>query len=202
MELAQIVAFLKSKYIFHGAILYGSRAGNDFRDNSDYDLICINDGGPRTREIIKFEDIAIDLIIEDEKILTSQLPHVSLYQSLVLLDEKGSAKRLVDDSLKIISTPPPPMPASRIHQRKKQILDSLLYIQQPDTLGDYRKHDLMPKLLSLYLSFTNQWDLGDKHTFQWLKKNDPKTFGLFKEALKKDATFFDIEALALHIHSL
>lgn len=194
--------FLKGKYEFHCAILYGSRAGNDFRPDSDYDLLCVSNGGPRIREIIKFENATIDLIVDDESALKTQQPIVYLWQSKIIVDDKGFAKSLVDTALKILAEPPQPLSSSRIAQRKKQTTDILHYIQRPNILGDYRRHDLFPKLLGLYLAFNRMWDLGDKHSFQWMEKNDPHAFNLFHKAMLSDAAFSDIEALVNHINSL
>ena len=201
MKFEKLVDYLKSKYEFHSAILYGSRAGNDFRENSDYDILCISKSSSRIREIIKFEDVTIDLIVDDENVLNNQQPIVYLWQAEIITDEIGFAKQLVATAQKILAEPPQSLSSSRIIQRKKQNADILFYIQQNNILSDYRKHDLFPKLLGLYLAFKRVWDLGDKHSFQWIKKNDPQAFAFFRRAMSNDAAFSDIEALVNYINS-
>ncbi len=202
MNVEKIVGFLKEKYEFHCAILYGSRAGNDFRPDSDYDLLCVNNSGPRIREIIKLEDVTIDLIVDNENVLNSQQPIVYLWQAKIIVDDKGFAKSLLNTALKILAEPPQPLSSSKIVQRKKQTADILFYIKQSNILGDYRRHDLFPKLLGLYLAFKRVWDLGDKHSFQWMEKNDPQAFNLFRKAMSSNAEFSDIEALVNYINYL
>jgi len=202
MKFEKIVDFLKDKYEFHCAILYGSRTGDKFRIDSDYDFLCIRKEGKRIREIIKFENITIDLIVDDEEITNRPNDILYLWQSKILLDENGFAKKLVDSTISLLSNPPEPLPQSRVTQRKKQIFDSLIYIQQNDILGDYRRNDLLAKLLPLYCDFVNIWDLGDKHTLTWLEKNDLKTFELFRLAVKKDSSYSNIEELVLHLCAL
>ncbi|MBC7540172.1 MAG: nucleotidyltransferase domain-containing protein [Bacteriovorax sp.] len=199
MKLEKILDFLKDKYKFHSVILYGSRAGDKFRSDSDYDFLCIRKEGKRIREIIKFENITIDLIVDDEEIAKRPNDVLYLWQSKILTDEKGFAKALVDSTLARLSHSPEPLSLSRITQRKKQILDSLIYIQQNDILGDYRRNDLLAKLLPLYCDFAHIWDLGDKHTLTWLEKNDSKTFELFRLALKKESSYSNVEELVLHL---
>lgn len=202
MKLEKIVDFLKDKYEFHCAILYGSRAGDKFRVDSDYDFLCIRKEGKRIREIIKFENITIDLIVDDEEIAKRPNDVLYLWQSKILLDENEFAKALVNSTLSLLSHPPEPLPPSRVTQRKKQMLDSLIYIQQNDILGDYRRNDLLAKLLPLYCDFAHIWDLGDKHTLTWLEKNDSKTFELFQLALKQESSYSNIEELVLHFCDL
>jgi predicted nucleotidyltransferase len=196
----RIIRFLKEKYQFHSAILYGSRAGNDFRSNSDYDILCVKNGGERIREIIEFENLVIDLIIEDENMLVTPQPLVYLWQAKIMVDDKGFAKALVDTTLKKLAEPPPLLSEARIVQRKKQISDILFYVQQNNALGDYRKHDLFPKLLNFYHAIRNIWDLGDKYAFERMEINDPESFYFFRRAMASDALFSEIEALVDHIN--
>ena len=99
-DLQKILHFINLHYTSHTVILNGSRAGNEFCSNSDYDLLCIRKQEQRVREVIN---------------------------------------------------------------------DELIYIQEDSLLGHYRRHDLLVKLRSLYLSFKGLWDLGDKHSFSQMK---------------------------------
>ena len=192
----EILKYLMSHYEHHTAILYGSRAGVDFRNESDYDFLLIRPSGPRVREIIDFEGSTIDLIVEDEHIISRPLDTLYLWQSKVLKDDKGFGSLLIENNKKLLSTPPQTMPMNRVKQRKKQVQDELIYLQRTDVLGHFRRHDLLVKLRSLYLSFKQVWDLGDKHSFEWMRQNDLEAFRLFENALRPEASFQDIKILA------
>lgn len=198
-ELEKILKFLDSHYPSHTVILYGSRAGNEFRADSDYDLLCIREQGQRVREVIPFENMIIDLIVDTGSIFERPFDTLYLWQSKILKDEKGSGQKLVENNQKLLSTPPEPMPPNRIKQRKKQVIDELVYIQEDSLLGHYRRHDLLVKLRSLYLSFRGLWDLGDKHCFSQMKVKDPYAFQLFEKAMRPNASFEEIKGLADYV---
>jgi predicted nucleotidyltransferase len=151
-KLDKILEFLHSHYPSHTVILYGSRAGNEFRPHSDYDFLCIREQGERVREIIKLEDITIDLIVDDESILQRPFDTLYLWQSKILKDEKGHGQKLIENNQTLLSTPPESMSSNRIKQRKKQVMDELIYIQEDSILGHYRRHDLLVKLRSRSVS--------------------------------------------------
>jgi predicted nucleotidyltransferase len=199
LEFNKILEFLNLQYPAHTVILYGSRAGNDFRSNSDYDLLCIKEQGQRVREIITLENMAIDLIVDDESIFERPFDTLYLWQSKILKDEKGFGQKLVDKNQKLLSEPPQPMSTNRIRQRKKQVMDELVYIQENSLLGHYRRHDLLVKLRSLYLSFKGLWDLGDKHCFSQMEDKDRHAFQLFKRAIQPNASFEEIKELVHYV---
>jgi predicted nucleotidyltransferase len=194
-NLEKILKFLSDHYEFHTAILYGSRAGSDFRVTSDYDFLLVRESGKRIREIIHFEDCCIDLIVDDEDIINRPFDTMYLWQSKVLKDETNFAKKLVDANSKLLSSPPVPLPMNRIKQRKKQVLDELEYVKNDNVLGNFRRHDLMVKLLSLYFVFIQKWDLGDKYSLNWLEKNDLEAYKLFSNAFKPTASYEEMKTL-------
>lgn len=202
MTIEKIVNFLRSKYDFHCAILYGSRAGVHFRPESDYDFLCIQKEGERIREIIHFEDSTIDLIIDNEDLIERPKETSYLWQSKIMHDEFGFAKTLVDSTIAFLARPPEALTLARVTQRKKQMTDFLIYATQEGILGDYRRHGLLAKLLPLYCDFSRLWYLGDKHLLEWLEKNDLKTFELFQKAFLRNASISDIEKLVLHLSSI
>lgn len=200
-NLEKILNFLSDQYEFHTAILYGSRAGSDFRATSDYDFLLVRQSGKRIREIIHFEDSCIDLIVNDEGIINRPFDTMYLWQSKIIKDEKGLAKQLIEANSKLLSNPPEALPENRIKQRKKQVLDELEYVKHDNVLGNFRRHDLMVKLLSLYFVFIRQWDLGDKHSLNWLEKNDSEAYQLFSNAFRTTASFEEMKSLTMFVCS-
>jgi hypothetical protein len=122
-----------------------------------------------------------------------------LWQSKILKDDIGIGQKIVNNNHKLLSNPPVLMPINRIKQRKKQVMDELVYIQENSIIGQYRRHELLVKLRSLYLSFKGQWDLGDKHCFSHMKVNDPHGYELFEKAINPDASFEDLKDLADYV---
>lgn len=194
--LEAILNYLNEKYVPHTAILYGSRAGDQFRVDSDYDFLLIRANGSRVREIIDLKGACIDLIVEDEGIINRPFDTLYLWQSNLLRDDQGFGSLLIVNNQKLLSTPPQALPMNRVRQRKKQVHDELIYLQRNDVLGNYRRHDLLVKLRILYLSFKQVWDLGDKHSFEWMSQNDQEAYELFEIALRPEASFHDIKILA------
>ncbi len=194
-DLQKIIHYLSTRFHSHTIILYGSRAGNDFRSNSDYDLLCIREHGHRVREIINLENIAIDLIVDNEAIIEKPFDTLYLWQSKILKDEKDFGKTLTENNRKLLSNPPEAMPENRIKQRKKQIIDELTYIKEISVVGQYRRHEIFVKLRTLYLSLNCIWDLGDKHTFTEMRLKNYAVFCLFEKAMRPDASIEDIKEL-------
>ncbi len=197
-----LIPKLLSHYPAHSIILYGSRAGLDYRNDSDYDFLFIKEKGNRVREVFELDGLNIDLIVDSEEIQNRPLDTLYLWQSKILIDEKGFAKNLVEKNSSLLKTTPSPLPENRIKQRKKQIQDQLIYIQMDNVLGHFRIHDLLAKLFELYFTLKCQWNLGDKYGFQWMKKNDPKAYSLFEIALKPNASYEDITNLVNFIQQL
>lgn len=195
----KIIQQLKSEYGIHSILLYGSRAGDDFREDSDYDLLCLRPEGKRVREILEMEGLTIDLIVDDESILLRPDEVQYLWQSQILLDENGFAQKLLSAALTYINSPAHPLPPNRVKQRKKQVQDSLVYIKTTNLLGNYRRHDLLAKLLPLYFDLKGVRYLGDKHALKWLEVHEPKLYQAFEKALSKEADIAEIEELALKV---
>lgn len=86
---------------------------------------------------------------------------------------------------------------------KKDLVKSLLkYIKKGEALGNYRRHDLLAKILPLYFNITGEWYLGDKHALDWLKLNKPELMTYFAQAFNPKASITDIELLVEKICEL
>lgn len=198
-KLDKVIKKLEQKYNVHTVILYGSRAGEHYRDDSDYDLLCIRDTGERVREIFQDEGLNIDLIVECEKILDRPEDCLYLWKSKVLFNQCSFFEKLNVIHKSHFDKGPTTLSLNRFEQRKKNIEDTLKYLKDENVLSNYKRIDLLSKLLPLHFSIIGEWFLGDKHAFEWLQKNDIEIFNLFENALSKQASFEDIRKLAQRI---
>jgi len=66
----------------------------------------------------------------------------------------------------------------------RTILASALRTKTEDIEGNFCRHWLLHDLLECYFKIRDQWYLGPKESFKWLKKNDEKTYQIFDAAVK------------------
>lgn len=198
-KIEAVIQQLKNKYQLHTVILYGSRATNDFREDSDYDLLCIRGSGERVREVFDQDGITIDLIVDSEELLERPSEYIYLWSSKVLLDEAGFAEKILARNSEHLKAPAFKLPPNRINQRRKNVLDALKYLELDNALANYRRVDLLSKLLPLYFEIRGEWYLGDKHALNWLEENDHQAASLFQKALATKACSDSIAALANYV---
>ncbi len=179
-------------YNVHTIFLYGSRASGEYRDNSDYDLFCIRKDGPRVRKVFNNAGNNIDLIVDDEKILDRPDDFLFLWSSQIILDKNNFANTILNTHQKHLKNGAPLLGGERLTQRKKNVFDILEYINSDSIISNFRKADLLSKLLPLYFSIIGEWYLGDKHAFNWLKNNRFDIYKKYQIALEKEASYKDI----------
>lgn len=92
----KVLEMLKTTYHVHCVILYGGRSTDSWFPDSDYDFLCIRENGEKVREILSFDDKTIDLIVDDESIISDPENFIYLWSHKILLDEKGFGKKLVE----------------------------------------------------------------------------------------------------------
>lgn len=191
----QLIKLLKEKYNVHCVFLYGSRTTSTFFQDSDYDVLAIRTSGSRVREIIQFNDLTVDLIVDTEELINFPENYLYLWSHQLLLDEQAFGKKMVDAHLKYLSQPADKLPSNRVAQRKKQIHDELKYIAHDNVIGNFRRHDLLSKILPLYFNLIGEWYLGDKHALNWLQNNKSEFYKLFVTAIRPQASINDIKLL-------
>jgi len=78
---------------------------------------------------------------------------------------------------------PKPMPASEIQAMDVWAEKSLARIRAGDMEGNFRRHEMIPALLEHYFTTRGLWYRGPKESFDWLKKNEPKVYSAFENAI-------------------
>lgn len=195
----KVIEMLQSKYDIHCAILYGSRTTQTYFPDSDYDILAIRKSGDRVREVLNYENKVIDLIVETEELINSPENYIFLWSYKILLDKNGFGEKLIEQHQAYLKQPALKLPLNRAIQRKKQIKDELKYIKLGGVIGDYRRHDLLAKILPLYFNLIGEWYLGDKHALNWLQINNPNLYSLFVAAFHPNATIKEFELLIENI---
>lgn len=198
----KLIKLLVEKYNIHTLFLYGSRTTETFFPESDYDILAIRKDGSRVREVFAFENLSIDLIVDNEDLINYPENFIYLWSNQLLLDEQGFGKKILDVHRKYLLQPAVKLSQNRTTQRLKQIQDELKYIKQDNILGHYRHHDLLSKILPLYFNLIGEWYLGDKHALKWLEKNKPEFFRIISKALQPGASFEQIEQLVNYVCNL
>ncbi len=187
-------------YKCHTIILYGSRARGEATSTSDYDILAIRKNGDLERDCRLFENVYLDIFVYSEEAVKN--PDTSLIRikdGIVLRQKNNMGDNLLTKIKAIFIANPPITPAWEKHEINTWVMKMLDRAKQNDIEGNFRRHWLLHDLLECYFKLRDKWYLGPKQSFQWLDKNDLKTYTAFNEALKPNATFNEIEKLISYV---
>lgn len=196
MLLEEIINDLQKKYECHTYILYGSRARGEQTITSDYDIIAIRNGGEFERDCRNFKGFYLDAFIYSEDIIKNPDPYlIRAKDGVVLLQKNHVGDELLNKITTIYNQGPHKTPLWEKNEIPVWLDKMLQRAKTEDTEGNFRRHWLLHDLLECYFKMRDQWYLGPKEGFKWLKKNDEKTYQIFDAALKPNASFNIIENL-------
>jgi predicted nucleotidyltransferase len=187
---------LKNKYNCHTIIIYGSFARGEESITSDCDLIGIRESGDFERDCEIFEGIYLDAFIYSEAMVSS--PDVSLIRikdGIVLCQKNDIGEELLKKIKDIFNTGPMKTPEWEKHEISTWLNKMLMRAKQSDIEGHFRRHWLLHDLLECYFKLRDQWYLGPKESFQWLRNQDLYTYDAFSKALIPDASLDSIKLL-------
>lgn len=191
---------LIKNYNCHTIILYGSRARGEATPTSDYDIVAIREKGDLERDCRVLEGFYLDIFVYSED--TIKNPDISLIRikdGIVLCQKDSIGDELLKKVKSLFNADPPATPAWEKHEINTWVMKMLDRAKQNDIEGNFRRHWLLHDLLECYFKLRDTWYLGPKESFQWLNKNDLKTYSAFNEALKPNATFDKIEKLISYV---
>lgn len=180
----------------HTVILYGSRARGDFTDASDWDVVGIRDGGELRRDARPWEGSWLDAFVYPAHLLED--PHdglLDLRQGKVLLEKGSTARDLLRRLDERFAKGPTLMREDELRAVRAWHDKALERIRLGGIQGDFRRAELVARLLEDYFLMRGQWYLGPKHSFLLLEKERPDLLALFRAALAATAKLSDIEAL-------
>jgi hypothetical protein len=174
-------------------VLYGSRARGAGTEASDWDLLLLRRGA-RVREVRDFEGLALDVFVENDRIVrkpaTADL--LRLRGAKVLLDERGDGRRLLRKVEALARRGPPKLiegeaPALRVWAWKM-----IARAKSRGAYGDYRRAALLTELLPLSYELRRAFFPGPKRALAELPQAMRRRWA---KALKPGAPLRDVEAL-------
>ncbi len=189
---------LKSNHQCHTVILYGSFARGDAGPFSDFDLVGFSaQASSKMRDARIYADRFLDLFIfppsEYEHTSSS---HLYMRNGKVLYDEFGKGSEFLKSLEKIYNLGPEKLPDDEKQARRVWVQKMIARAKVDDLEGRFRLTMLKSSILEDYFLLRDQWYLGSKESFSWLRKNDPKLFHDFEKIFQPDASLQDLESLA------
>jgi predicted nucleotidyltransferase len=182
--LVRLTEELIKKHKCHTVILYGSRARGDETEFSDYDLMGIRKAGKKYRVAEKKDGHYIDIFIYPEKDLKKiGEEHLYMEGAVVLFEKEKSGIKFANELKKAVKKKYKPLPTDEIQARRVWLHKMFDRANQRDIEGNYRRIWLQEALLCEYFNIRKIRYCGCKKSFTWLKKNDPKAYQLFDQAL-------------------
>jgi predicted nucleotidyltransferase len=179
---------LRVTYGCHTAILYGSRARDDWDATSDIDVIAFRDVGDPQRVASRWNGVFLDLFVHS----TNDDPDPSWIRingGRVLFQENGFGDKVLADVEALFDAGPERVPVSELRVRKVWAEKMLERAAKGDAEGDYRRHWLLFVLLEDYFAARGSWYLGPKRSFRTLSETEKGHFTIFEAAFKPSASF-------------
>jgi predicted nucleotidyltransferase len=183
---------LRSVYGCHTAILYGSRARDDWDATSDIDVIAFRNVGDHQRVASRWNGVFLDLFVysTNDKMDSSW---IRINDGQVLFQANGFGDKVLDDVKKLCEEGPEHVPAPELRVRKNWAEKMLERAGKGDIEGNYRRHWLLFVLLEDYFAVRGQWYLGPKKSFRLLREANGAHFSVFETALKPDASLAEVQ---------
>jgi predicted nucleotidyltransferase len=190
--LQKLTLDLQSVYGCHTAILYGSRARDDWDAASDIDVIAFRDHGESDRVAEKWNGAYLDLFIykSDE---SPDPSWIRINDGRVLFQARGFGDQILETVQKLFADGPEPVPIDELRVRKVWAEKMLQRSEKGDAEGNYRRHWLLFMLLEDYFAVRGRWYLGPKKSLRSLRETNGAHFAAFETALRPDASIEDVQ---------
>ena len=198
-----IVDELKSTYLCHTVILYGSRARGDYTSTSDYDVAGISSSGEKKR-IARFDEkhnVYHDIFIyPEDDFLSLKDEHLNMADGVVIVEHDDFGNDLIL-KLKLMLDEPESISNDELQVRKVWYKKMLSRASIGDLEGRYRHIWSLFAIIEDYFAFRNLRYQGPKKAFQYLEEHDQDTLSLFKDALFNTNDLDVLERLIIKITS-
>ncbi|MFL9870233.1 nucleotidyltransferase domain-containing protein [Paraburkholderia megapolitana] len=185
---------LRLTYGCHTAILYGSRARDDWDAASDIDVIAFRDAGDQQRVASRWNGVFLDLFVHSTND-TVEPGWIRINGGRVLFQADGFGDKVLRETKALFDAGPEEVPAAELLVRKVWAEKMLERAAKGDVEGNYRRHWLLCTLLEDYFAARGEWYLGPKRSFRALSETAGEHFGLFEAALKPDASLAAVRAV-------
>ncbi|MBB5508052.1 nucleotidyltransferase domain-containing protein [Paraburkholderia atlantica] len=182
-----LAADLRLTYGCHTAILYGSRARDDWEATSDIDVIAFRNTGDRQRVASRWNGLFLDLFVHtsnDE----ADPSWIRINGGRVLFQQNGFGDKVLDGVKALFDAGPEDVPIPELEVRKIWAEKMLERAAKGDVEGNFRLHWLLFVLLEDYFAVRRNWYLGPKQSFRKLREINGQHFSIFETALKPGAS--------------
>jgi predicted nucleotidyltransferase len=178
----------------HAVILYGSHARGDATAESDVDVAAFADVARTMRDARPWRGTYLDAFVYPTA-LEPEPDLLKLVGGQILLDERGTARALLDRLDELDRRGPTPLPDDEATMRRVWAEKTLARIRRGDPEGTYRRHQLLVNLLEDYFALRGQWFRGAKVALAELERTAPDAFEAFVRALAPGAPMNALERL-------
>jgi hypothetical protein len=176
---------LRTVYGCHSAILYGSRARDDWEHTSDIDVIgFLSKESQRVASL--WNGVYLDLFIHSDNDQVAP-DWIRIADGLVLFEIDHFAQNMLTQVNDMLEKGPEPVSVEELHVRKLWSEKMVIRASRGDVEGNYRRYWLLYTLLEDYFVARGQWYLGPKKSFALQYRSARPAYDLFKAALEPNA---------------
>ncbi|HEX4449973.1 MAG TPA: nucleotidyltransferase domain-containing protein [Kofleriaceae bacterium] len=186
----ELVDEMRATHGAHAIIVYGSHARGDATAESDVDVAAFADVAVTTRDARLWRGVYLDGFVYPTELVPS-VELLKLVGGSIVLDERGTARALLDRLIALEREGPAPLAADDAQMRRVWAQKTLARIRRGDVEAHYRRHQLVVNLLEDYFALRGAWFRGAKVA---LAELPPDAFAIFARALAPGATIDDIAA--------
>lgn len=180
---SQAISELTEVYRPAFIILYGSFARGDDTLHSDIDIACFCDEPSVEKDIREFHGRKLDCwLYHLNELDADRDDFLRFIGGQLFYDDQGLGRTFMDKlEQRYRKGPKPITPDSRAHliEWSKNMLQRA---SGDDIEARFRRTWLPCECLEIYFQLRNQFYLGSKQSFHWLKVNEPKAYAAFDEA--------------------
>lgn len=184
---------LMEQFGCHTAILYGSRARDDWDAASDIDVIAFRDTGEAGQVAHRWQECFLDLFVYSTA--TKPAPDwLRLHGGRVLFQRGSDGDDVLSAVELMMAAGPERLHANDVQTRRLWAEKMVARTVKGGPEGDYRRHWLLMALLEDYFALRGQWYLGPKRSLALLQREKPQDFAVLCKALEPSASIADIRA--------
>ena len=183
---------LRSVYGCHTAILYGSRARDDWDEASDVDVIAFRNSGEQERVASRWNGVFLDLFIYPD--MEQPDPSwIRITGGQILFQTDGYGDRVLDEVKRLFDEGPERVPVAELRVRKAWAQKMLERAAKQDIEGNYRMHWLLFVLLEDYFAVRDRWYLGPKKSLRLINDESEAEFRTFETAFAPGASIAEVQ---------
>jgi predicted nucleotidyltransferase len=189
--IAELVGEMRATHGAHAIVIYGSYARGDATPESDIDVAAFCDvAATTTRDARLWRGMYLDGFVYPTE-LPPSVELLKLVGGIVALDERGTARALLDKLEALDRAGPAPLAADDAQMRRVWVQKTLARIRRGDPEAHYRRHQLLVNALEDYFALRGEWFRGAKVALATLPSPARE---IFVRAIAPEASIDDIAA--------